>query len=94
MNARNVPIANNPTCHAVDNANAEPTAENRHPTDRQAIAKPLVQISMMKNTRAAMTQICQISMIFVKFMLIVYSLLKALSGSSKVLRFYSSRILN
>ena len=56
MNARNVPIANNPTCHAVDNSKAEPMAENRHPTDRQAIAKPLVQISMMMNTRAAMTQ--------------------------------------
>ena len=56
MNARNVPIANNPTCHEIDNSNAEPTAENKHPTDRQAIANPLVQISMMKNTRAAMTQ--------------------------------------
>ena len=56
MNARNVPIANNPTCHAVDYSNAEPTAENKHPTERHAIAKPLVQISMMKNTRAAITQ--------------------------------------
>ena len=56
MNARNVPIANNPTCHTVDNSNAEPMAENRQPIDRQAIAKPLVQISMMKKTRAAMTQ--------------------------------------
>ena len=56
MNARNVPIANNPTCHEIDNSNAEPTAEKRQPIDRQAIAKPLVQISMMKNTRAVMTQ--------------------------------------
>ena len=56
MNARNVPIANNPTCQAVDKLKAAPTAENKHPTDKQAIAKPLVQISMIKNTRAAMTQ--------------------------------------
>ena len=62
MNARNVPTANNPTCQAIDKLNADPTAENKHPTDKQAIAKPLVQISMMKKSRAAITQICQISM--------------------------------
>lgn len=63
MKPRNVPNANNPNCHANDNSIPAPIAANKQPTDKHAIANPLVKISMMINTRATTTQICQISMI-------------------------------
>lgn len=67
MKARNEPSANNPICHANDSSNAAAMADIKQPTDKHAIANPLVKISTMINTKAATTQICQISIILFIF---------------------------
>lgn len=64
MNAKNVPIAKPMNCHVIERFNAASTEPNTQPTEKQATANPLVNISITTKTNATNSQICHIVIIF------------------------------